>query len=357
MMIWNNIKARIIGIGLGKSKSKETFLSSFPYSPTWQDYSGDVSNRTLYDLYIRDGIIRANIDFLTSSLSDIKVYEKDDGGELKEFDYNLNLENITKELVIYGYSIQYNNTKERRLESIRMSDIVEFIYDKDNKIEGFRLGVQPIKFKDYPNLILINSTTFNDSLTNKNSLLYPLVCTNLVTIKGKQYSYRLIDLTRSIEYATLANMYKIINTRHFITLKDNANLNELKTKLEDPNTLVSDIIFSNFIEDIKSVDHKVDNIGDILEIVLKIKNVITQNVFSLMLTTPSFTYASSQVIKELVEERVEQLKAQINKSLNEVFNKNFIFIENKEYTLDEILKLVDKGVLDRDEARKMLGLT
>lgn len=335
---------------------REGFISSFKYEDPLI-YSNDVSNATLYDLYIKDGVIRANIDYMASSISDVQVYVKDKDDKMLPYDYNFNLENILKELLVYGYSIQYNNKQERRLESIKMSDIIELIYDpKTFKINGFNFPTQKVLFKDYPNLILINATTFNDIVSNKNSILYPLVCLNNVNIRGKNYSYKLIDLMRSVEYATLANMSKFINTRHFIQVKPSTNIQELKNTLNDPNTLASDILFSNVIEDIKSVKHEVEDVSELIDIINKLKNVITQNVFSLMLLTNTYTYATSQALKSLIDERIIQLKAQINKSLNEIFNDNFIFIERKEFNLNEIISLVEKGIINKDEARKMLGI-
>lgn len=339
-----------------KRRVQEGFISSFKYEDPIL-FSSDVSNSTLYDLYIRDGIIRANIDYMASSISDVQVYTRGKGGISSPYNYNFNLENILKELLIYGYSIQYNNKQERRLESIKMSDIIELLYDpKTFKVNGFQFPTQKVLFKDYPNLILINATTFNDLVTNKNSILYPLVSMNVVNIKGKNYSYRLIDLMRSVEYATLANMSKFINTRHFVQVKPSTNVQEIKNILNDPNTLASDIVFTNVIEDIKSVSHKVEDVSELMDVIYKLKNVITQNVFSLMLLTNTYTYATSQALKSLVDERINQYKAQINKSLNSIFGEEFIFIERKEFKLEEILSLVEKGIIDKDEARKMLGL-
>lgn len=324
-----------------------------------EPYVGDVvtnvSNRVLYDLYISNSILRANIDYMASSTSDLILREKR-GDEVVDASININLENIVKEFIIYGYSIQHYNRKKSMLESINMSDIQYPIYE-DGRLVGFQYSTTKVILDQYPNLIVINSTSFNDTLSNKNSLLYPLVAPQSLTYKGKTYTYRLIDMIRAVEYSTMHALVKGMNTKHFLLFEPDTDLNAVKTSLEDLANGNSDLILVDSLKDIKRLSHiESKNFVELHEIIVKFLNIATQNSFTLLLISQNFTESSAKVTKSLIDERINQYKATAINALEEYFNIDLIVTERREFTFNEVMDMYTAGLLTQDEARRLLGI-
>ncbi|MEM0364888.1 MAG: hypothetical protein QXE95_07550 [Candidatus Nitrosocaldus sp.] len=335
----------------GNSKNRVTGIAE----PYVGDIVTNVSNRVLYDLYISNSILRANIDYMASSTSDLILKEKR-GDEVVNASININLENIIKEFIIYGYSIQYYNKEKALLESINMADIQYPIY-KDGKLIGFQYSTTTLMLDQYPNLVIINSTSFNDTLSNKNSLLYPLVAPQSLTYKGKTYTYRLIDMIRAVEYSTMHALVKGMNTKHFLLFEPDTDLNAVKSSLDDLANSNSDLILVDSLKDIKRLSHvESKNFVELHEVIVKLLNIATQNSFTLLLISQDFTESSAKVTKSLIDERINQYKATAINALEEYFNIDLIVTERREFTFTEVMDMYKVGLLTKDEARQLLGI-
>ncbi|MCS7141538.1 MAG: hypothetical protein RMJ59_02195 [Candidatus Nitrosocaldus sp.] len=340
----------------GVSRQSKRLVEGVVTPFAWDTFTG-ISNRALYDLYIGNSIVRANIDYMASSISDIGIKIRDGKtGEIKPSDIDFNIENILKEFIVYGYSVQFYNKGKSRLESVNMADIQYPIYD-GNKVIGFQYSSQRLMLKDYPNLIVINSTKFNDLVTNKNSLLYPLLALQTFTYRGKTYSYRVIDLIKAVEYSALQGLVKGMHSKHFLLFEPDTDLSAVKAQLEDLTNSNSDLILMDSLKDIKRMSHvEGKQYGELFDAVIKILNIASQNSFSLLLISQDFTESSAKVTKSLIDERINQYKTVAISALETHFNIDILAVERKEYTFGEVMDMFRTGLITKEEARQMLGL-
>ncbi|GIU71572.1 MAG: hypothetical protein KatS3mg003_1051 [Candidatus Nitrosocaldaceae archaeon] len=321
--------------------------------------SSDVTNKDLLDLYLNEPTIRSNIDFVVDEILNDKIVADKEliNKTIKNWDLNLN--NVTKELLIFGYSIQYVNREARRLESIRMSNVSAIIHDNNGTPIKFRYAGKEYEFnEDY---ILITLPSVDVIIDNKLSWLYPLLVTHTISINNKSYSFSVYDLYKTNLYYMLKSFKDNISSKNIILVEDRVDVKTLKDSLDDAKT--RDSIIMNGVKDIKTLKGSSDPSAiDLIEKAQEIITLVTNNSFNLLLLKQSFTEASAKVTKQMVEKRLQSLKTSILSCVKTILqnlgHQNFTlrFVEDKQFEIDQLSKLVMLKIITPEEARKLIGI-
>lgn len=337
-----------------KSTARGVDLQTIYYSDT-----SAVTNKDLLDLYLNEPIVRSNIDFLIDEiLNDKIVSNKQVINEiLRRWDLNLN--NITKELLIFGYSIQFINREAKRLESIRMSNVMGIKHDEQGNPISFRYAGKDVKIDE--NYILISLPNPDILISNKASWLYPLLVSHTISINGISYSYNIYDLYKINMYYMLKSFKDNISSKNIIVLDDNADINEIYDSLNDAKT--RDSILISGIKDIKILKGNSDSSAlALLEKAQELLTLVSNNSFNFLILKQNFTEASAKVTKEIIEKRLQSVKNSILSHVKIILerlgasNFDLEFIDTKVFTFEQIQELVKNRIITPNEARKLLGL-
>ncbi|MEM5810185.1 MAG: hypothetical protein QW156_04835 [Candidatus Aenigmatarchaeota archaeon] len=317
--------------------------------------------KSFYEAYYDTPLIKTNLDFLARAISSNKI-EFSDSTNVNDYlmRFTIPYTTIAHELILYGFSICNIDYSNYNITTLPPRYVLSF-KTKNNTIESF-IWVDGKEYKFTDELIILTKE-LNPLM---GSLLYPLLKPLTFTYNGSTYQYSLLNQYKALLFATSNSAIKSSSKKNLI----------LATKAIDPKTLekiFTKSLTNEFIvasDDMKVQELKYDNESS-LEILNKYEdliNVATLSNISKLLNNKGYTYASMKVAHDIINEGVNDMKlefmAQIEKLARVLLRKRNISVLNlkirqvdqKVFTFDEIITLLEKGVISKDEARKYLSL-